>query len=59
VSSIATSGETVTYQYDSLNRMLSAAGSGWAETYGYDSFGNLSSKTPTLGEFPASVRDCD
>src|SRR5579871_1508659 len=30
------SGETVTYQYDSLNRLISAAGSGWGETYGYD-----------------------
>ena len=41
------SGETVTYQYDSLKRMISASGSGWSETYGYDSFGNLLSKTPT------------
>jgi RHS repeat-associated protein len=41
------SGETVTYQYDSLKRLISASGSGWSETYGYDSFGNLTSKTPT------------
>jgi RHS repeat-associated protein len=41
------SGETVTYQYDSLKRLISASGSGWGETYGYDSFGNLTSKTPT------------
>jgi RHS repeat-associated protein len=43
------SGETVTYQYDSLKRLTSASGSGWSETYGYDSFGNLTSKTPTGG----------
>ncbi|MBZ5612178.1 MAG: RHS repeat-associated core domain-containing protein [Acidobacteriia bacterium] len=46
------SGETVTYQYDSLKRLLSAAGSGWAETYGYDAFGSLVSKTPTAGSPP-------
>jgi RHS repeat-associated protein len=41
------SGETVTYQYDSLKRLISASGSGWSETYGYDPFGNLTSKTST------------
>ena len=46
------SGETVTYQYDSLNRLISAAGSGWGENYGYDAFGNLLSKTPTAGSPP-------
>ena len=44
------SGETVTYQYDSLNRLLSASSSqSWSETYGFDGFGNLLSKTPTGG----------
>jgi YD repeat-containing protein len=44
------SGEVVTYQYDSLNRLLSASSTkGWSETYGYDGFGNLLSKTPTGG----------
>jgi RHS repeat-associated protein len=44
------SGETVTYQYDSLNRLLSATSSqSWGETYGFDSFGNLLSKTGTGG----------
>jgi len=44
------SGETVTYQYDSLNRLLSASSSqSWSETYAYDGFGNLLSKTPTGG----------
>jgi YD repeat-containing protein len=46
----AISAETVTYQYDSLNRLLSATSSqSWSETYGYDGFGNLQSKTPTGG----------
>jgi RHS repeat-associated protein len=44
------SGETVTYQYDSLNRLLSASSSqSWTETYGFDAFGNLLSKTGTGG----------
>ena len=44
----ATSGETVTYAYDSLNRLLSASSSaGWGQQYGFDSFGNLLSKTVT------------
>jgi len=38
-------GETVTYAYDSLNRLLSASGSGWNQSFGYDGFGNLVSKT--------------
>ncbi len=49
------SGETVTYQYDSLNRLLSASSNqGWSETYGFDGFGNLVSKTPTGGAPPLS-----
>jgi RHS repeat-associated protein len=44
------SGETVTYQYDSLNRLLSASSTqSWSETYGFDGFGNLLSKTGTGG----------
>jgi hypothetical protein len=43
------SGETVTYAYDSLNRLLSANGCGWSEQYAYDPFGNLTTKTPTGG----------
>jgi RHS repeat-associated protein len=44
------SGETVTYQYDSLNRLITASSSqSWGETYGFDSFGNLLSKTGTGG----------
>ena len=43
----ALSGETVTYQYDALNRLISAAGSGWAQTQAYDGFGNLIGRTGT------------
>ena len=44
------SGETVTYQYDSLNRLISASSTqSWSETYGFDAFGNLLTKTPTGG----------
>src|SRR5580692_7542520 len=55
VSSIynATSGETVTYAYDSLNRLLSASSTaGWGQSYGFDGFGNLLSKTVTAGSGP-------
>ena len=48
----AVSGETITYQYDSLNRLASAAGNGWGDTYGFDGFGNLLTKTPTAGPAP-------
>jgi YD repeat-containing protein len=40
-------GEDVTYQYDSLQRLISAsttAGTPWSQSYGYDGFGNLTSK---------------
>jgi len=48
----AISGETVTYQYDSLNRLISASGSTsgsntWTQTQAYDGFGNLSGRTGT------------
>ena len=49
----AISGETVTYTYDSLNRLLTANGSGWGQQYGFDSFGNLLSKTVTAGSGPS------
>jgi len=32
----AISGETVTYAYDSLNRLISASGTGWSQTQAYD-----------------------
>ena len=49
----AISGETVTYTYDSLNRLLTAAGSGWGESYVNDPFGNLSQKNITAGSAPS------
>src|SRR5271154_864006 len=50
ISQQSVSGETVTYQYDSLNRLLSASSTqSWGESYGYDGFGNLLSKAPTGG----------
>ena len=48
----AISVETVNYTYDSLNRMIAAAGSGWSESYAYDGFGNLTAKAGT----PANVQ---
>jgi RHS repeat-associated protein len=56
----AISGETISYSYDSLNRISTASDctvpSGctqqtlqWAELYGFDSFGNLLSKALTAG----------
>jgi len=41
----AISGETLVYQYDALNRLISAQGSGWAQTQSYDGFGNLTART--------------
>lgn len=50
------SGETVTYQYDSLKRLLSASStSGWTETYTNDGFGNLTGMTGTGGAPSLSV----
>jgi RHS repeat-associated protein len=50
----AISGETITYTYDSLNRLATASNSiqgtvQWTEGYGFDSFGNLLSKSHTAG----------
>ncbi len=53
----AVSGETVTYTYDSLNRLLTGSGAGgssnWGQQYGFDAFGNLLSKTVTAGSGPS------
>ncbi len=49
----AVSGETVTYTYDSLTRMATAAGSGWGEAYTFDGFGNLTTKHVTAGSGPS------
>ena len=40
----AVSGETVSYQYDSLNRLISASAAGWSQSYSYDGFGNLTNR---------------
>src|SRR5260370_22624858 len=42
------SGETVTYQYDSLNRLIQASGSGWSQSQSYDGFGNLTNRSGTM-----------
>ena len=50
------SGETVTYTYDSLNRLASATSSdnpGWGQSFGYDGFGNLTTQTVTKGTAPS------
>jgi RHS repeat-associated protein len=41
------SGETVTYQYDSLARLSSAGSPHWTQAYTYDGFGNMYKKTGT------------
>src|SRR4029077_2068877 len=49
------SGEEVTYTYDSLNRLQSAATldpSGWGQSYTYDGFGNLTQQNVTQGSAP-------
>jgi RHS repeat-associated protein len=54
-------GETVTYQYDALNRLSTAASndpqsgqtfSPWGQAFTYDGFGNLTSQTVTKGAAP-------
>ncbi|HLI85402.1 MAG TPA: RHS repeat-associated core domain-containing protein [Bryobacteraceae bacterium] len=51
--------QTITYQYDSLNRLSTAAATNgaWGQSYKYDGFGNLLAKTITAGsgmQFSAS-----
>lgn len=47
--------EEVTYQYDSLNRLISAATTGptWGLSWSYDGFGNRNTQTVTKGSAPA------
>ena len=52
------SGETVSYQYDSLKRLSAATSTqGWNQNFGYDGFGNLTGKTGSgvapVGNYPA------
>src|SRR5947207_1091749 len=50
-----TSGEEVTYQYDSLQRLISAVTTGpeWGQSFTYDGFfGNLTGQSQTKGTAP-------
>ncbi len=46
------SGEVISYQYDSLRRLISASATGdssgsWSQAFTYDGFGNLTQKSST------------
>jgi RHS repeat-associated protein len=43
----AISGETVSYEYDQLSRLMAANAQQWTQAYTYDPFGNLYKKTGT------------
>ncbi|MCC6589029.1 MAG: hypothetical protein IT168_20190 [Bryobacterales bacterium] len=54
-------GETVTYQYDALNRLATATSNDptggqtftpWGQSFAYDGFGNLTGQTVTKGSAP-------
>ena len=48
-------GEEVTYQYDSLQRLISAVATGdWGQSFTYDGFGNRTGATVTQGTAPTS-----
>ena len=52
------SGETISYQYDALKRLTSAASTAaWTQTYQYDGFGNLTAKVLN-GTFDADSGEC-
>ena len=65
VSSVdGVTGESVSYTYDSLNRLIAAATAGtggvqWGNSYSYDGFGNLTSKTVTKGTAPSASPQVD
>ncbi|MCW5983384.1 MAG: hypothetical protein KIT09_35155 [Bryobacteraceae bacterium] len=50
------SGETVTYAYDTLKRLTSAATTGpeWGLSFSFDGFGNRTAQTVTKGSAPSS-----
>ncbi len=50
-----TTGEEITYQYDSLNRLISAVTTGteWGLSFQYDGFGNLTNQVVTQGTAPS------
>jgi YD repeat-containing protein len=49
-------GEEVTYQYDSLSRLIAAAttDASWGQAFTYDGFGNRTGATVTKGTAPSS-----
>src|SRR5258706_9650699 len=49
-------GQEVTYQYDSLQRLISAVTTGpeWGQSFSYDGFGNRTTTTVTKGSAPSS-----
>jgi YD repeat-containing protein len=49
-------GESTSYTYDALNRLVGASNSLWSGTYTYDGFGNLLSKSGSGGSPNASHR---
>ena len=50
------SGETISYQYDALKRLTSAASTAaWTQTYQYDGFGNLTAKVLNGSSTPIPV----
>ena len=53
----STTGETVTYTYDDLNRVTAASSNvGWTQAFDFDGFGNLWSQTmPSGSATPMSV----
>jgi len=53
-------GESVTYAYDSLNRLISAsAGGQWGLSFSYDGFGNRLSQNVTAGSAPTIQQSYD
>jgi RHS repeat-associated protein len=48
------SGETVSYLYDSLNRLIQSSSGSYTQTYSYDGFGNLTNRngSGSLGIVP-------
>ena len=57
------SGETVSYQYDSLKRLASASSTpttgsstpAWTQTFSYDGFGNLAGRVTNGTAYPISI----
>jgi RHS repeat-associated protein len=57
-------GQHVSYSYDALNRLVSAATNptdpgAWGQSYSYDGFGNLLAQVPTQGSAPSAYPPVD